>query len=313
MNTKTTTETFKEKVGWIGLGNMGSVMAGHLCKAGVDVTVFNRSISKAEPLRTLGAKVAKDINELIECDVLFTMLSTGDVVKEVLFGTDGIFVKNGQKKLPRVVVECSSISVEMSEELRERLSKLDIALIASPPSGNPEVVASGNTTFVSSGPRDTFEYIKPLLLSIGKSANYVGDGELARVAKICHNVWLGAISQSLAEVITLAQKAGLSRQDFLAFLNNSALGSQFTKGRTESWVKMDEKAGFSPYLMRKDMDLGLNLAKELEIPMPLSSSARDHLQSLMNSEFGEPDFTQGLFLQQSKNSGLALKVENTEG
>ena len=308
MNTRSNTTLFKGKVGWIGLGNMGSVMARHLCNAGVDLTVFNRSVAKVEPFRMMGVKVANLVHELNDCEVVFTMLSTGDVVKEVLFGNDGLFIKN-QTTYPRIIVECSSISVEMSYEIRKRLATLGVMFIASPPSGNPEVVESGNTTFVSSGPSEIFEHVKPLLLAIGKSANYVGEGELARVAKICHNVWLGAISQSLAEVITLAQKAGLTRKDFLAFLNNSALGSQFTRGRARSWVEMNHAAGFSPYLMRKDMDLGLDLAKELEMSMPLSNSARDHLQALMNSEFGDPDFTQGLFLQHSKNSGLNLKQE----
>jgi len=310
MNTNSNVTLFKGKVGWIGLGNMGSVMARHLCRAGVDLTVFNRSIAKVEPFRAMGVKVANHVHDLNDCEVVFTMLSTGDVVHEVLFGDEGLFKKN-QTSFPRIIVECSSISVEMSSEIRERLATLGVMFIASPPSGNPEVVESGNTTFVSSGPTETFEHIKPLLLAIGKSANYVGEGELARVAKICHNVWLGAISQSLAEVITLAQKAGLTRQDFLAFLNNSALGSQFTRGRTKSWVEMNQAEGFSPFLMRKDMDLGLDLAKELEMSMPLSNSARDHLQSLMNSEYGNPDFTQGLILQQSKNSGLTLKSEKT--
>ena len=308
MNTNSKVIPFEGKVAWLGLGNMGSVMARHLCRAGVDLTVFNRSMAKAESFRTMGVKVANHVHDLKDCEIVFTMLSTGDVVKEVLFGKDGLFIEN-EKKFPRIIVECSSISVEMSGEIRERLAALGVAFIASPPSGNPEVVESGNTTFVSSGPADIFEYVKPLLLAIGKSANYVGEGELARVAKICHNVWLGAISQSLADVITLAQKAGLTRYDFLAFLNNSALGSQFTRGRTSSWVEMNQVAGFSPFLMRKDMDLGLDLAKELEMSMPLSNSARDHLQSLMNSEYGDPDFTQGLFLQQSKNSGLRLKPE----
>jgi 3-hydroxyisobutyrate dehydrogenase-like beta-hydroxyacid dehydrogenase len=211
------------------------------------------------------------------------------------------------------VIDCSSIAVETSASIRERLAAMGVAFIAAPVSGNPEVVASGNSTFVCSGPALAVERVRPLFLSMGKAASYVGEGELARVAKICHNVWLGAVSQALAEVLVLGQKAGLTREAFLNFLNQSAMGSAFTKGRTPSWVALDGAPGFSPWLMRKDMDLGLDLAKALEMPMPLSNSARDFLQTLINSGQAEADFTQGLMQQQARASGLDMKPEQGQG
>lgn len=298
------------QIGWLGIGNMGSVMARRLAEAGADMIVFNRSVAKAEPLRQYGAKIAGTVSDLANCDIIVTMLATGDVVEEVLFGPSGL-IGEGRAKRPKVVVDCSSIAVETSQAIRQRLHGLGIPFFASPISGNPEVVASGNATFVCSGPKEVFETIQPMLTSIGKAASYVGEGELARVAKICHNVWLGSMSQSLAEVIVLAQKAGLTRQAFLAFLNNSALGSAFTRGRTESWVALDRVPGFSPTLMRKDMDLGLDLARSLDMPMPLSNATRDHLQALMNAGDVEPDYTQGLLLQQAKASGLEIKPEHS--
>jgi 3-hydroxyisobutyrate dehydrogenase-like beta-hydroxyacid dehydrogenase len=212
-----------------------------------------------------------------------------------------------------VVIDCSSISVETSSSIRERLAAMGVAFIAAPVSGNPEVMASGNSTFVCSGPALAVEQVKPLFLSMGKAASYVGEGELARVAKICHNVWLGGVSQALAEVLVLGQKAGLTREAFLNFLNQSAMGSAFTKGRTPSWVALDGAPGFSPWLMRKDMDLGLDLAKSLEMPMPLSNAARDFLQALINSGDAEADFTQGLMQQQARASGLEMKPEKSAG
>jgi len=295
-------------IGWMGIGNMGFAMARRLCEAGAKVSVFNRTKEKAEQLGKQGARVASDISELVDCDIIVTMLSTGDVVEEVLFGAQGLLSMEDTNR-PKVLIDCSSISVNTSEAIRKRLSDLGVAFISAPVSGNPEVVASGNSTFVCSGPEDVFELVKPLLTSMGKAAIYVGEGELARVAKICHNVWLGSISQSLAEVMVLGQKAGLKRQAFLAFLNNSALGSAFTRGRTQSWVELDGAAGFSPALMRKDMDLGLDLAKSLDMPMPLSNAARDHLQTLINSGDSRPDYTQGLLQQQAKASGMVLQPE----
>lgn len=296
------------RIGWVGIGNMGFAMARRLAEAGADLTVFNRSVAKAEPLRPYGARVAQNLSELAGCDIVVTMLATGDVVEEVLLGANGLFAKAGGNK-PAVVVECSSISVETSGELRRRLGEMGVAFVAAPVSGNPEVVTSGNSTFVVSGPEAVFERVKPMLTAIGKAASYVGEGELARVAKICHNVWLGSISQSLAEVIVLGQKAGLSRKAFLAFLNNSALGSAFTRGRTDSWVALDGVPGFSPQLMRKDMDLGLDLARSLDMPMPLSNATRDHLQALINAGNAGPDYTQGLLMLQAEASGVELKPE----
>lgn len=299
-------------IGWLGIGNMGLAMARRLADAGANLSVYNRSPEKAEPLRAHGATVARSLQDLAGCDIVVTMLATGDVVEDLLLGSTGLFSQPGTKH-PQVVIDCSSISVETSSSIRERLAVRGVAFIAAPVSGNPEVVASGNSTFVCSGPAQAVERMRPLFLSMGKAASYVGEGELARVAKICHNVWLGGVSQALAEVLVLAQKAGLTREAFLNFLNQSAMGSAFTKGRTPSWVALDGAPGFSPWLMRKDMDLGLDLAKSLEMPMPLSNTARDFLQALINAGDAEADFTQGLMQQQARVSGLEMKPEKSAG
>ncbi len=304
------TQTLKAlgHIGWLGIGNMGLAMARRLADAGAQLSVYNRSPEKAEPLRAHGAQVARALPDLAGCDIIVTMLATGDVVEDLLLGPAGLLSAPGAKK-PRVVIDCSSISVDTSASIRARLAAMGVAFIASPVSGNPEVVAMGNSTFVCSGPADMVEHVRPLLLSMGKAVSYVGEGELARVAKICHNVWLGGVSQTLAEVLVLGQKAGLTREAFLNFLNQSAMGSAFTKGRTPSWVAMAGEPGFSPWLMRKDMDLGLDLAKSLEMAMPLSNAARDLLQALINSGDAEADFTQGLMQQQARASGLVMKPE----
>ena len=299
-------------IGWLGIGNMGLAMARRLADAGAQLSVYNRSPDKAEPLRAHGAQVARALQDLAGCDIVVTMLATGDVVEDLLLGSTGLLSQPSAKK-PQVVIDCSSISVETSSSIRERLAVMGVAFIAAPVSGNPEVVASGNSTFVCSGPALAVDQVRPLFLSMGKAASYVGEGELARVAKICHNVWLGGVSQALAEVLVLGQKAGLTREAFLNFLNQSAMGSAFTKGRTPSWVALDGAPGFSPWLMRKDMDLGLDLAKSLEMPMPLSNAARDFLQALINSGDAEADFTQGLMQQQARASGLEMKPEKSEG
>jgi 3-hydroxyisobutyrate dehydrogenase len=299
----------KMRLGWIGIGRMGYAMARLLASAGTDLTVHNRSVEKSEPLRAHGAKIAASIADLRQCEAVFVMLSTGDVVKEVLLGKDGLLT--GGNSRVRLLIDCSSISVEISAELRQTLAESGVAFLAAPVSGNPHVVEAGRASFVVSGPRIAFDEIQPILLTMARAASYVGDGELARVAKICHNVWLGALTQSLAEVTVLAEKAGMTRTSFLNFLNNSALGSIYTKAKAPHWEKLDFTATFTPPLMLKDMDLGLSLACSLDAPMPLSSMTREIIQGQINRGFVDVDFSTLLVLQ-AKSAGLDLLPEGDE-
>jgi 3-hydroxyisobutyrate dehydrogenase-like beta-hydroxyacid dehydrogenase len=294
------------KIGWLGVGRMGYAMARRLGEAGADIAVYNRSADKAKPLVEYGVKLASGARDLASCDIVFTMLSTGDVVKAALFGPEGL-IQPGQRK-PGFVVDCSSISLEVSAEIRTLCAEQGINFLAAPISGNPHVVEEGLASFVVSGAQDSFDHVRPFLLAIGKAASYVGEGELARVAKICHNVWLGALTQSLAEVVVLAQKAGMTRAAFMDFLNGSALGSTYTRVKTPHWVALDFSATFTPALMRKDMDLGIHLAQELGATLPLATMTRDLLQSLINRGVVNEDFS-ALLLQQAEASGLQMTSE----
>ena len=293
----------KPSIGWIGTGRMGYAMARRLAEAGADLKVYNRSAEKAEPLRKHGAKIVSRAEDLAGCDIVFTMLSVGEVVKEQIAS----LVRG--PKAAALVVDCSSISVETSAEIRALLGGAGVAFLAAPVSGNPHVVEAGQSSFVVSGPRAAFDRVQPLLLQMGRNATYVGDAELARIAKICHNVWLGALTQSLAEVTVLAEKAGLTRKAFLEFLNASALGSTYTRVKAPHWVALDFTATFTPPLMRKDMDLGLALARKLDAPMALAAMTREIIQSQINQGYVTEDFST-LLLLQARAAGLDLKPES---
>jgi 3-hydroxyisobutyrate dehydrogenase len=207
-------------------------------------------------------------------------------------------------------VDCSSISMEVSAELREQLHKDNIGFLASPVSGNAKVIKAGKLSVVCSGPRAVFEQCQPFLEAFGGGGvSYVGDGELARIAKICHNVFLGVITQSLAEITVLAEKAGLARHAFLQFMNDSVMGSVFTRYKTPAFVNLDFKVTFTPELLRKDLDLGLESGRNLEVPMPLTSVTRDLVQTLMGNGHAERDFA-ALLLLQAQSAGLEIKSEN---
>src|SRR6478672_4303980 len=163
------------KLGWIGIGRMGHAMAERLAKGGADLTVWNRTAAKAAPLAAAGAKVAQDIADLASCDVVFVMVSAVDDVHEVILGPRGLLSRAGAK--PRMIVECSSISVEGSAELRATLAAQGIEMLAAPVSGNAKVIKAGRLSFVCSGPRATFDAALPYLTMIGPAASYVGEGE----------------------------------------------------------------------------------------------------------------------------------------
>jgi 3-hydroxyisobutyrate dehydrogenase len=292
-------------VGWIGAGRMGFEMAARLAKGGADVLVWNRTREKAAPLGKYGASVAGQLTELASREVVFCMVSTWKDVKEVVTK-----LLSGKAK-PKMLIECSSISLEGSAELRALLEKKGIRYLAAPVSGNAKVIKAGKLSFVCSGPRKAFDVSRDLLKLIGPGASYVGEGELARIVKICHNVFLGVVTQSLAEITVLAQKAGVPRHALLDFLNQSVMGSTFSRYKTPAFVNLDFKVTFTPQLLRKDLDLGLDAGRKFEVPMPLAAATRDLIQSMIGQGWTEQDFAT-LLLQQAEASGLKLKPENVE-
>jgi 3-hydroxyisobutyrate dehydrogenase len=296
-----------QKLGWIGAGRMGYAMAERLAKGGCDIAVWNRTREKAQPLEKYGAKVANQLEELSTKDILFVMVSTYDDVKEVLNKA----LASGSKGKPKMVVECSSISLEGSAELRQMLKSKGVEYLAAPVSGNAKVIKAGKLTFVVSGPKAAYEAARPYLDMMGTGSSYVGEGELARIAKICHNVMLGVVIQNLCEITVLAQKAGMPRHAFLDFLNKSVMGSMFTRYKTPALVNLDFHVTFTPKLLRKDLDLGLDAGREFDVPMPLTSLTRDLLQQMIGRGMTEQDFST-LLLMQAHASALELKPENVQ-
>lgn len=280
----------KYTLGWVGIGRMGYPMAERLAKAGADLAVWNRTRSKAEPLSQHGAEILDNLADLAKRDVVFSMVSTSADVKHVLFGEDGILSGDAT---PKIFVECSSISVAASAEIRKAVEARGAKYIASPVSGNGKCVKAGKLALVTSGPKDVYEEVRVYQEIIaGLGVTYVGEGELARTMKICHNVFLGVVTQSLAELTILAQKAGVPRHAFLEFINNSVMGSIFSRYKTPGWVNQDYTATFTPELLRKDMDLGLGLAREFEVPMPVANMTRDVIQQSMgHGHRGDIDFS----------------------
>jgi 3-hydroxyisobutyrate dehydrogenase len=304
------------RIGWIGAGRMGLPMAELLVKAGHDVTVWNRTAAKAEPLARAGAKIAKSLADLAGADVVFSIVSTGKDLEEVYFGEGGVATAVG--KVPPVFVDCSTIAVDESAEIRKRLAALGAQYIAAPVSGNAKVIVAGRLSAVASGPEAAFAQVEPLIKAFAPNGvSYVGDGELARVCKIAHNVMLGVVIENLIEITLLANKMGVPRHAFLAFMNNSVMGSAFTRYKSPALVNLDWTTTFTPELLRKDLDLGLALGRETNVIMPVTAAAREMLQAHIGAAQLKPDAQKVLAADfaalaetMAQASGMKLESEN---
>jgi 3-hydroxyisobutyrate dehydrogenase-like beta-hydroxyacid dehydrogenase len=208
-----------------------------------------------------------------------------------------------------MIVDSSTVSSEASAEVRARTDARGVALLAAPVSGNPSVVDAGKLTLVVSGPADAWEAVRPYLELFGAGATYVGEGDVARLVKICHNLMLGVVAQSLAEITVLAEKGGVSRAAFLEFLNKSVMGSMFTRYKTPAIVNLDFTPTFTPALLYKDFHLGFEAAEEHGVPMPVAAAAQQVVQALKGFGYDDVDFMALLELE-ARGSALELEAEN---
>jgi 3-hydroxyisobutyrate dehydrogenase-like beta-hydroxyacid dehydrogenase len=295
------------KLGWIGTGRMGFELALRLLNSGHELKVWNRTREKAEPLVSLGATVVDHPDELADCDIVFSIVADSKVFKQVMLGERGLLTVEGT--VPGLIVDSSTISMPAGEQIREHAASLGCELLAAPVSGSPKVVTSGRLGVVVSGPREAFERAKPFLERFGQTVTYVGEGERARLVKICHNLVLGAMTQAMAETTVLAEKAGIRRADYLEFLNGSVMGSVFSRYKTPSMVNLQFKPTFTSHLLRKDFELGLEAARELDVTLPMHALVHQLVVNLIGNGHGDEDFAT-LLLMVADGSGLEVVSED---
>ena len=294
----------KHRLGWIGTGRMGYALVTRLLERGCDVCVYNRTRAKAEPLAGLGAHIVDRPADLAECDIVMTSVAGSQDFADVTTGPHGVLSNGGP--VPAVVIDSSTVSMEVSEAVRARALELGTALLAAPVSGNPKVARAGRLSIAVSGPREAFELSLPYLRMLGASVSYVGEGERARLVKICHNLVLGVVTQIMAETTVLAERGGIARADYLEFLNGSVMGSTFTRYKTPAFVNLDFTPTFTGHLLRKDFELGLAAGRELNVPLPVSALVHQIVVNLIGNELGDVDFAS---LLQMEAWGANLKLD----
>jgi len=297
-----------KKVGWVGAGRMGQRLASRLLDAGYELAVYNRTRAKAEPLAEIGATLVDSPADLANRDIVFTIVAGPDDFRDVVCGESGLLSEVGCA--PGIIVDATTVSPSASAAVRQVAERRGADLLAAPVSGNPKVVDAGLLTMVVSGPQHAYERARPYLdLLAPRGVAYVGEGERARLVKVCHNVMLGVVAQCLAEITVLAEKGGISRADFLSFLNGSVMGSMFTRYKTPAYVNLDFTPMFTPDLLVKDFDLGFEAARAHGVPMPVAAAAAELVRSLPGYGYADVDFAALLELE-ARASGLDLEPEN---
>ena len=286
---------------------MGLELCRRLIRAGYDLSVYNRTKEKVLPLAELGATVADTPAKLADREIVVTMVADPAAFLEVTLGPDGLFSVPGAA--PSVLVDSSTVSADVSEQVRQQAQARGCALVAAPVSGNPKVVKAGKLTVVASGPRDAYERVASLLEVFGEGVAYVGEGDAARLVKICHNLLLGIVTQTLAETAVLAEKAGISRADYMEFINMSVMGSVFTRYKTPSIVNLDFTPSFTGHLLRKDFELGLEAGRLENVSLPTAALVHQMIIAMIGRGYGEEDFIR-LLTVQAESAGLAIEPEN---
>jgi len=295
-----------KRLGWIGAGRMGSTLAERLLRAGHDVAVYNRTRAKAESLVALGATVVDAPVDLADRDIVISMISATTDLLDVTGGPGGLFT--GPNAVPGLLIDCSTVSMEGSDEVRRRAESVGTRMLAAPVSGNPKVAKSGRLTFVVSGPRDAFDEARPYLELLGRAVTYVGEGEAARLVKIAHNLLLGVVTQCLAEITVLAERGGVARSDLLAFINDSVMGSTFTRYKTPALVNLDFHPTFTTRLLRKDFELGLEAGRTLDVPLPVTALVHELVTALIGAGYGDDDYA-ALLAYAAAAAGMQLEPE----
>jgi 3-hydroxyisobutyrate dehydrogenase-like beta-hydroxyacid dehydrogenase len=291
------------KIAFIGLGNMGSHMARHLLRAGHDITVWNRTLSKADELRAKGAKVGKSAGQAVkDAEAVVTMLADDHAVESAVLHSGGVL-----DHLPKgaVHISMSTISVALSQKLAEDHGKHGQQYIAAPVFGRPEAAEAGKLFVVAAGDKSAVERCKPLLELLGQRVFVIGDKpEMANVVKLSGNFLIASVIESLGEAIALTRKYGIDPHDYVEFLTNSLFAAPIYK--TYGGIIAEEKyqpAGFKLRLGLKDVRLALAAAEAVDAPLPFASMLRDHMLTAIGRGMEDLDWSSTAKLA-AENAGL---------
>ena len=294
------------EVAWLGVGRMGEPMVERLLAGGIGVHVWNRSPGKLAGVLGRGARPLRSPAEAGRAAVAFSMVLDDEALRWLAEADDGLL---SGRQLPRVWVDCSTVSPQASERAASAAAARGVRFVSAPVSGNPTAVRSGNLTFAVSGPPPAVALVRPLLGLIGREVTVFGDGHEARVVKVGVNAVLAVVAEALAESLVLTERYGVRRRDFMAFLNDSAVGSRFTRSKTQAFVALDMTPMFTPEGQRKDLRLALALGAEGDVPLPVVAATEHEFSRLIDSGLGEGRDFAALLLRAAQDAGMSIEPE----
>jgi len=276
------------KLGFVGLGVMGSRMVKRLLDAGHQVTGYNRTKSKAQWLLDAGMQWADSPRAVMEAsDISLSMVTNTNALKAIAEGADGLLAGLSAGKIH---VDMSTISPAYSQELAEQVKAQGAAMLDAPVSGSVITLEEGKLSLMVGGDADVFEKVKPILLDIGPKVTHVGKNGLAVTMKIATNLSLAVQMLAFSEGVLIAEKAGIKREVAVDVLTNSVIASPMVKYRGPFVLEMPEEAWFNVNMMQKDMNLALELGRQLDIPLPTTAITNELLTTARGMGFEEQDF-----------------------
>jgi 3-hydroxyisobutyrate dehydrogenase-like beta-hydroxyacid dehydrogenase len=278
----------KQKIGFIGLGRMGSPMALNVIRAGYPLTVYNRTKEKTAPLAQVGAAVVDSPAEVAKASqVVITMLSDSAALRAVVLAPDGL-LKSLQPE--SVLIDMSTVDPENSRELAEAVRAQGAYMLDAPVSGSTSLAEQGTLSIMVGGDETIHERVRDVLLSMGSRTTHVGPNGAAASMKLAVNIVIGVTMQVLAESIILAEKAGVARETAVEVLSNSAISSPFLKYKASQLLEPLGPAAFTAALMQKDFTLALEMARTVGVPLPTTAAANEVLTMARGLGLGDHDF-----------------------
>jgi 3-hydroxyisobutyrate dehydrogenase-like beta-hydroxyacid dehydrogenase len=280
---------------------MGLPIGERILEAGYPLAVYNRTAEKLQPLLDRGAEALGGLADaLADADVCFSSLSDDAALEAALAGPGGVL--SGARP-GTILVDTSTVSAAASARVGEAADDAGVSYLRAPVSGNPGVVRSGNLTMIVSGPAEGFERARELIAAVGPNIYYVGSAEEARVTKLVLQVMIAGTTELMAESLVLGEAAGVSREKLLEVMGNSAVGSPFVKYKTEPLLRDDYAATFTTSMMKKDVDLVLELAGDSSVPLPVTDALQSLLAEAIDAGYGDVDLM-ALYLQSRRRAGL---------
>jgi 3-hydroxyisobutyrate dehydrogenase-like beta-hydroxyacid dehydrogenase len=277
----------KQKIGFVGLGRMGSLMALNLVGAGYPVTVYNRTPEKTKPLAEAGAAVAGSLAEAAKnAEIVITMVTDSAALQEVVLGPAGLL---DSLQPGAVLIDMSTVDPKISRQVAEAVRARGAHMLDAPVSGSTMMAEQGSLSIMVGGEESIHEQVREVLLKMGSRTTHVGPNGAAASLKLAVNIIIGVTMQVLAESIVLAERAGVPPEIVVEVLSNSAVASPFLKYKAPQLLQPLGPAAFTASMMQKDFTMALQMAREVGVPLPTAATANEVLTMARGLGLGDYD------------------------